>query len=162
MSDFWSRALGAPPQPPQQSVPQHNPNLPWWERPIAQVQPLQQVPPAQLQQPQQGMQQPSVDEQQRIQETLRKTQWAKHQKGNCPGCDSENYGVSPETPNARPYCHDCGWPLVQQGSGLKGLNDLGSGQGGPRIPVREARQLTESRTNNYNPRHIFAAPHRES
>ena len=34
----------------------------------------------------------------------------------CPGCGSNNYGGA--TPESRKRCYDCGYPLVQSGSGM--------------------------------------------
>lgn len=43
----------------------------------------------------------------------------------CPGCGSNNYGGA--TPEARKRCYDCGYPIVQSGSGMgRGIS------GGPR------------------------------
>ena len=53
----------------------------------------------------------------------------------CPGCGSGNYGGA--TPEARKRCYDCGYPLVQSGSGLgKGIN-------GPKAegPTQAAKQV---------------------
>jgi len=71
----------------------------------------------------------------------------------CPGCGSGNYGgVVPEGSMsgmaARAKCYDCGYPIVQSGSGVgKGISQPG---GGPAIP---ARQSTTS--NNFNPQGII-------
>lgn len=34
----------------------------------------------------------------------------------CPGCGSNNYGGA--TPESRKRCYDCGYPIVQSGSGM--------------------------------------------
>lgn len=34
----------------------------------------------------------------------------------CPGCGSSNYGGA--TPESRKRCYDCGYPIVQSGSGM--------------------------------------------
>lgn len=50
----------------------------------------------------------------------------------CPGCNSGNYMAPIGTQRKR--CYDCGYPLVQQGSGV---GDTGSG---PAIPAKQAGQ----------------------
>lgn len=65
----------------------------------------------------------------------------------CPGCGSGNYGSA--TPEAKARCYDCGYPVVQSGSGLgKGIQgSQGSG------PAQPARQI--STANNFNPNTII-------
>jgi len=38
------------------------------------------------------------------------------QAERCPGCGSNNYGGA--TPESRKRCYDCGYPIVQSGSGM--------------------------------------------
>jgi len=58
----------------------------------------------------------------------------------CPGCNSGNYMVAPN--GGRPRCYDCGYPIVQQGSGLSGT---GTGNGS----VTAAKQVGQS--GGFNP-----------
>ena len=52
----------------------------------------------------------------------------------CPGCNSGNYMAAPGTERYR--CYDCGYPIVQQGSGL-----AGSGTGnGSSTPAKQVGQ----------------------
>ena len=53
----------------------------------------------------------------------------------CPGCGSGNYGKSAMAPEAKARCYDCGYPVVQSGSGVgKGITQQG---GGAPIPARQ-------------------------
>lgn len=141
MSGFWDKVLGAP-QPEQPTPPPAAESLPWWQRPAVDVPPpsAPQAPPTVQQPPSQPDTAPDA--------SLARTQWSKQATGNCPNCQSGNYHSHPETPNARPRCYDCGYPITQSGTGvtLKGEN-VG--------PVQEARQTQASRTNDFNPRAIF-------
>lgn len=49
----------------------------------------------------------------------------------CPNCGSGNYGGTAET---RSRCYDCGYPLIQQGSGMT----VGQGSSGPTRAARQA------------------------
>ena len=74
-------------------------------------------------------------------------QQATPQMERCPGCGSSNYGGA--TPEARKRCYDCGYPIVQSGSGLgRGI------QGGPRAegPVVPAKQV---QAGGWNPTTII-------
>lgn len=65
----------------------------------------------------------------------------------CPGCGSGNYGGA--TPEARPRCYDCGYPLTQSGSGVgKGI------AGGPQAsgPAQASKQVA---TGGFNPQTII-------
>jgi hypothetical protein len=68
------------------------------------------------------------------------------QTQRCPECSSNNYmAVS----NAAPRCYDCGYPIVQSGSGLgKGIT------GGPQAagPAQPAVQVA---TGGWNPTTII-------
>jgi len=44
------------------------------------------------------------------------SQQATPQAPRCPGCGSGNYGGA--TPESRPRCYDCGYPIQQSGSGM--------------------------------------------
>ena len=63
----------------------------------------------------------------------------------CPGCYSSNYFAPQGTSKKR--CYDCGYPIIQSGSGA----GMPSGNGGG--PVLPARQVSTS--NNYNPSNII-------
>jgi ribosomal protein S27E len=65
----------------------------------------------------------------------------------CPGCGSGNYGSG--DPSIKARCYDCGYPIVQSGSGL------GKGVTGPQAsgPAQPARQT--STANNFNPQGII-------
>ena len=65
----------------------------------------------------------------------------------CPGCGSGNYGSVTLESKAR--CYDCGYPVVQSGSGL-GTGVQGSGGSGPAQPSRQV-----STANNFNPQGII-------
>ena len=56
----------------------------------------------------------------------------------CPNCRSGNYGKL--TAETRARCYDCGYPIVQQGSGV---GTVGSSNG----PAQPARQATGSGFN---------------
>lgn len=143
MSDFWSNILGN--NPPEETQPPPQSDLPWWKRPLVDV-PLPQSSPPAPGQPQQNDPAQQLDPEQ----SRAKTQWARDTSGNCPSCGSQDYSRHPENPTARPRCFSCGYPLVQSGSGLASLlPDKNMG------PVKEARQIPEARTNNFNPRHIM-------
>jgi len=65
----------------------------------------------------------------------------------CPGCSSGNYGSV--TPESKARCYDCGYPVVQSGSGMgKGVSQQGGG--GPATPARQI-----STANNFNPQTII-------
>ena len=57
---------------------------------------------------------------------------------SCPNCRSGNYGKM--TAETRARCYDCGYPIVQQGSGI---GSTGSSKG----PAQAARQATGSGFN---------------
>jgi ribosomal protein S27AE len=58
----------------------------------------------------------------------------------CPACYSGNYMASPA--GGRMRCYDCGYPIVQQGSGLSGT---GTGNG----PVVASKQVGQN--GGFNP-----------
>lgn len=62
----------------------------------------------------------------------------------CPGCGSGNYGGTAET---RSRCYDCGYPITQSGTGVKGIN-----QGGGSGPVQASKQIP---TGGWNPTTII-------
>jgi len=59
---------------------------------------------------------------------------------SCPGCYSGNYFAPTGTQMKR--CYDCGYPVVQSGSGA----GMPSGSAGPSTPARQV-----STANNFNP-----------
>ncbi len=66
----------------------------------------------------------------------------------CPSCGSGNYGASAMAPEAKARCYDCGYPVVQSGSGM-GTGIQSSG-GGPPVPARQS-----TTANNFNPQGII-------
>lgn len=67
----------------------------------------------------------------------------------CPGCGSGNYGRSALAPEAKARCYDCGYPVVQSGSGM----GTGISGGTPSGPATPAKQI--STANNFNPQTII-------
>lgn len=65
------------------------------------------------------------------------------QTERCPDCDSENY-FRPE-PYAKLRCYDCGYPLVQSGTGMGSVADENT-------PARPARQV---KTHGFNPQQFI-------
>jgi len=53
-------------------------------------------------------------------------------ESSCPNCRSGNYGKL--TAETRARCYDCGYPIVQQGSGI----GTTSSSNGPAQPARQA------------------------
>jgi hypothetical protein len=118
-SDWYARKLGASPATPPPPV---------------------QQPPAYVQQQQQQVVQPQAEE-----ELVYAPKGATHlrvsKEGTCPECDSTNYMTPPGT-QAKPRCYDCGYPLVQSGSGpAMPTADMG--------PAQPARQVNAG--GNWNP-----------
>lgn len=113
MSDWWSRKLGGgsttPSTPPTQ--------------PPSQV-PYQPYPQAQNPQV-------SYDPQR---DTLVTKAVSARDTSRCPECGSGNY-MAPQGTN-RMRCYDCGYPLVQSGSG----GGLPSDSSGPATPSRQTSQ----------------------
>ena len=93
-------------------------NSNWWASKLGNTNP-QPAPPSSL--PPQRMQQPVP------QSTPQPTR-----ADSCPNCRSGNYGKL--TPETRARCYDCGYPIVQQGSGI---GTVGSSNG-PAQPARQA------------------------
>jgi len=96
-------------------------NADWWARqlgtPAQRLAPLPPTYPQPLVQP--PAQQPS-----RLPMSARNT-------SGCPSCGSGNYGSTGET---RARCYDCGYPVVQSGSGIGGTGS----SSGPTLPARQA------------------------
>lgn len=122
-SNWWSQKLTGQPAQPQAPAPQ----------PIyAAPQPATYVPPAQPQYP--------------------PAQQATPQASQCPACRSGNYGAvgSQITQNGSVStyrCYDCGYPLVQAGSGRGGATSAPSSG-----PAQKARQVA---TGGWNPTTII-------
>lgn len=117
-------------------------NADWWAKkmgvptptPVMPQVPLAQPQPAQYQQPQQPQYPPSVQ--------------VTPQAERCPGCGSGNYGGA--TPEARKRCYDCGYPLVQSGSGMgRGVVGQGGQPSGPATPAKQVQ------TGGFNPTTII-------
>lgn len=68
------------------------------------------------------------------------------QAEKCPGCGSANYGGA--SPEARKRCYDCGYPIVQSGSGP----GRGVSSPKPEGPVQAAKQV---QTGGWNPTTII-------
>lgn len=66
-------------------------------------------------------------------QVMSKAQSAK-QSSRCPGCNSGNYMAPPGTNLMR--CYDCGYPLVQAGSGVIST----SSSGGAATPAKQPNQ----------------------
>jgi len=64
----------------------------------------------------------------------------------CPNCRSGNYGSG--DPSIKARCYDCGYPIVQSGSGTPGIGQQSTG--GAAQPTRQI-----STANNFNPQGII-------
>lgn len=114
-SNWWNQKLGAPSDTPAPYTPQQP------ATPMATPQPATYAPPAQQYPPQQQMTPPAP---------------------TCPSCRSGNYvsvgqQVTQNGAVATYRCYDCGYPVVQAGSGLKGVS--GQGAAGPARPSRQVQ-----------------------
>lgn len=119
-ANWWANKLGAP--TPQQPAPMYQPPQPAVVVPA----PVQQPP----MQPQPQLP-PSAT------------------ASRCPGCGSGNYvGGNAESPGARSRCYDCGYPITQSGSGVKGINQ-GQASAGP------AQATKQVATGGWNPTTII-------
>lgn len=63
----------------------------------------------------------------------------------CPECFGNNYMT---VNNAAPRCYDCGYPIVQAGSGMGSLQ-------GARVEGATQAATGNNATNNYNPQEII-------
>lgn len=106
----------------------------WWSRKLSGDTTRQPVTPAPTNYPQ--TQQPEVPQ------TPTRTTHEKSQ-GMCPGCNSDNYFAMGGSAQAR--CYDCGYPIVQQSSGM-----TGNGDGGAATPARQVP------TSGYQPQNTQA------
>ncbi len=111
-NDWWSKKLGTNPQPqgtPPTTPPRGNVYVPPTQTPNVQV---------------------SYDSQQ--DQLVTRAQSARD-NDRCPGCMSGNYMAPVGTQRKR--CYDCGYPIVQAGTGVGG-----TGQGGTPIPAKQPSQ----------------------
>ena len=121
-ADWFAKKMGAPaPQQPNYQQPTHQA-------------PMQHQTPAH-----ELMQEPQV------QSTARPV--ASIESSTCPGCGSKNYGRSPMAPESKARCYDCGYPLVQSGSGMGAAGPQATG--GPAIPAKQVA------TGGWNPQGII-------
>ena len=118
-SNWWADRLGSPQRP--SPTPPYTPPAPLPYNPVPQT----PMPP---------------------QEAPRLPQSATT-ANRCPGCGSGNYGAVTAESKAR--CYDCGYPIVQSGSGM-GTGITGNQASGPAQP---ARQINTA--NNFNPQGII-------
>jgi hypothetical protein len=128
MSDWWARKLGQ--APPQHTQPQGTPHVP--APPPLQQQPMAPVPQQYAPEGQVVQQQahPQPDGEVPLTELLRTKQYQSvpvqaqaltNTGGQCPGCGSGNFYKGTQTGGGA-HCHDCGYPLVQSGSGMGALS----------------------------------------
>lgn len=112
-NDWWAKKLSA--QPNTSSTPRTSPpvNLPYAHQP--------------------GSPNVQVTYDQASDQTMSKAQ-SSRQSTRCPGCNSGNYMSPPGTNLMR--CYDCGYPLVQAGSGVIST----SSSGGAAIPAKQPNQ----------------------
>lgn len=120
-SDWYARKMGQP--RPQSTVPPTSPN-----------QPVQYVPQQQPQMPNTPV---SYD---RGTDQLVTRAQSSRETESCVACGSGNYFAPLGTQRKR--CYDCGYPIMQQGSGLAGS---GTGNG----TVKAAKQVGQS--DGFNP-----------
>ena len=111
-NDWWSKKLGT--QTPSQNTPPLSPPAPNVYRAP------QQTPNVQV----------SYDPQQ--DQLVTRAQSARDSE-RCPGCMSGNYMAPVGTQRKR--CYDCGYPIVQAGTGVGG-----TGQGGTPIAAKQPSQ----------------------
>lgn len=141
--DFWANVLIQQPPPQRPTSFQPDTDVPWWQRATV------SAPASPTPLPAEGTQgSAEVDPQ----ASMARTQWAKETSGACPNCMSTTYATHPEHPNAKPRCFECGYPLMQSGSGAAARGDRAH-------PVKEARQVSAARSNNFNPRQIVTHAH---
>lgn len=56
------------------------------------------------------------------------------QQDHCPACGSSNYMQAPQYPNSAKRCLECGYPVVQSGSGVSGVGQTDGS-------VKQAKQV---------------------
>lgn len=110
--NWWADKLGQPVTRPSTPATSPNPNVPFTPR----------------------VQQPNIPVayDQEKDQLVTKAQSAREYE-RCPGCSSGNYFAPAGTQRKR--CYDCGYPIVQAGSGVGG-----TGSDGPAIPAKQPSQ----------------------
>jgi hypothetical protein len=112
-ADWWAKKMGAPVAP----------------QPIMPQVPLSQPMPATYQASSQPQYPPTVQ--------------VTPQANRCPGCGGNNYGQVGSVTGQNGtvplmQCYECGYPRVQQGTGVgKGIISGGANGGGPARPARQ-------------------------
>lgn len=122
-NNWWAKKLGNPnpvPTTPPVTPPRGNVYVPQQQAPNVQV---------------------SYDQQQ--DQLVTKAQSARDSE-RCPGCMSGNYMAPMGTQRKR--CYDCGYPIVQSGTGASGTGSSSSG------PARPAKQVGQD--GGFNPQTI--------
>jgi hypothetical protein len=114
-------------------------NSNWWAKKLGNNGPMPDTPPTSPMQPnlyrapqQTPNVQVSYDQQQ--DQLISKAQSARDSE-RCPGCMSVNYMAPVGTQRKR--CYDCGYPIVQSGTGAGGT---GSSSSGPTIAAKQPNQ----------------------
>ena len=125
-SDWFAKRMGVPQQ-------QQQPN---YTQPPTPTVPQQFTP-----------QNPAYPTQQYVPEQTGARPTASVESTRCPGCGSGNYGKSPMAPESKARCYDCGYPLVQSGSGMGSAGSQATG--GPAIPAKQIQ------TGGFNPTTII-------
>mgnify|MGYP003353146927 CR=1 FL=1 len=101
-------------------------NADWWAKQLGvKAQPQQSNPMPPSQQPMTPYTPPQPQPQVAASKAM-----SSNQKDMCPNCGGNNYM---SVQNTKPRCYDCGYPKVQQGSGVGGVSSSG---GGKAIPAR--------------------------
>lgn len=132
---FWDKHL-PPPGGPAPHYPERRPAAPPPPPAVAPV-PTQYAPES-------AVQQGSVEDEASLSAALQNDAYQpqkaiahRTETGRCPACDSPNWftgAVVGQSP--RPHCYDCGYPMVQTGSGMGALGHVANAG-----PVRPATQV---------------------
>lgn len=144
-NNFWNKKMGVPPQQaqaPSAQAPQGE-QAPWWQltstpQQQAQHQPAYQQTPVRLTDKTEVVDpsiMPGTQVWDRIQSVSTKTQnlaSKQERHGLCPECAGTNYA---QMPGAKGRCFDCGYPIVQEFSGIGGSAVLSDGK--PSQPTRQ-------------------------
>ena len=117
----------------------------WWASKMGAQQPSPSTPP--LTPPQPSPFNPAPQQQPQIPQQSTYPPTAAAVTASCPNCRSGNYGSI--DPNIKARCYDCGYPVVQSGSGTPGIGQQATG-GKAAQPTRQI-----STANNYNPQGII-------
>lgn len=124
MSDFWSRVAGNPaPTAPAYTGPPVATKTPWWQDPPTQ-QPAASPYGVQAASGGQLTTEQVARAAQAEGHNISRAQHLKNEE-NCPGCGGGDYMSPPGSTRRR--CFDCGYPLVQQGSGVSVTTSSGKG-----------------------------------